>query len=195
MHAGLRLSEAFLEQLSDKEFREEFMADQVRMKLAVQIRALREQLGREWSQAELGRRTGKSQSGVARIEDPDYGKLTLQTLFEIAAAFDLPLLVELPEWDEWLQRTSDFAATALERESFNAENLRAKCTPKHLSVTEHHELELRTDAQRSAYRYIHTDVKPANVLDVASPKNSVASIREAGQPASKRTSFLSGVLR
>ena len=112
---------AFLEQLTDDDRRNEFVAEQVRTRIALLIRALREQ--REWSQAKLGEELGKPQSVVSRLEDPDYGKLSVQTLFEAAAAFRLPLYIDMPNWDEWFRLMSKVSGDSLQRQEFDLASL------------------------------------------------------------------------
>lgn len=114
----------FVDQLSDREFRHAYMTDQVRTHIALAIRILREQEGREWSQAELGRRCDKPQSWISKLEDPEYGKVSLQTLFEIAEAYDLPLLVQFPEWSDWLLRMKNQSREDFEKESFSPKLLK-----------------------------------------------------------------------
>jgi transcriptional regulator with XRE-family HTH domain len=121
-HAGSSTipSQTFLQELVDDERRDGFVADSVRTRLALLIRALREQNG--WSQAELGCRLGKPQSVVSRLEDPDY-KLSLQTLFEVARAFRLPLYVDMPNWDEWFRLMEDMSSRNLRRQGFDPTRL------------------------------------------------------------------------
>src|SRR5260221_6748063 len=123
MPVGSSWSEGFVRQIGEPEMRHAYMADQVRTRIALQIRACRDQAERQWSQVELGRRAGKPQNVISRIENPDYGQLTLQTLFDMAAAFDLPLYVDLPEWEEWLGLMKVFSISSLQRRSFDLDRL------------------------------------------------------------------------
>lgn len=108
-------SGVLLEEFNDPEFRDIFVADHVRTRLALLMRSLREQRG--WSQAEMGRRLGKPQSVVARLENPDY-RISLQTVFEVAAAFGLPVYIDMPEWDDWFRLMSKLSERDLQRSSF-----------------------------------------------------------------------------
>lgn len=123
MPYGLPWSEDFIRQISPKGVRDEFVADQVRTRIALLIRALRDQEDRHWTQTELGQRAGKTQNVICRIEDPDYGRMSLQTLLDIAAAFDLPLWVDIPEWEDWFRRVGDIPNSTTRRTSFDAGRL------------------------------------------------------------------------
>jgi hypothetical protein len=62
---------------------------------------------------------GKPQSVVSRLEDPDYGKVSIQTVLDGAAAFDVALLVQYVSFPEFLQRTRDVSPEALRVDSFD----------------------------------------------------------------------------
>jgi transcriptional regulator with XRE-family HTH domain len=116
-------SDEFLKALDEGAFRTAYLSDQVRTNIAFQIRALRDQRG--WTQSKLAEKAGKPANSISRLEDPDYGKLTLTTLLEIAEAFDVALLVQFTEHDDWLNRMNDVSPAALQKRSFSLSRLLA----------------------------------------------------------------------
>jgi len=74
------------------------------------------------------------QSVVSRLEDPDYGKVSIQTVLEGAAAFDVALLVQYVSFPVFLRRTRDVSTEALQAESFNEQQLRP-ITPNAVTIS------------------------------------------------------------
>lgn len=112
----MSVTKKLLDKLRRKPYREAYVEENVRTGIAYQIRALREARG--WSQKKLAEVLGKPQSVLSRIEDPDYGKLSLQTLLEVAAAFDVALLVQFADFPEFIQRMANVSPEALDKQSF-----------------------------------------------------------------------------
>jgi|SRR5882724_2970386 len=76
----------------DKAYRDAFVAEQIFSRLPMKIRCIREQ--QELTQRQLGERAGMAQTWISKLEDPNYGKLTISTLLKIASAFDVGLQID-----------------------------------------------------------------------------------------------------
>ncbi len=59
------------------------------------------------SQTEFGKLLDTTQSVVSRLEDPTYGKMTLNSLLEVAAKTDRALLVQFVDWKSLLKMVAD----------------------------------------------------------------------------------------
>jgi transcriptional regulator with XRE-family HTH domain len=110
---------AVRDELPNKEFRENYVAENVRRGLAYQIRALREARG--WSPAEFARQAGLPQSNISRWENPTYGKFNLSTLIGIASVFDVALSVRFVGFEELLTSLADLRPQTLAVPSYEAE--------------------------------------------------------------------------
>jgi transcriptional regulator with XRE-family HTH domain len=92
--------------LQDKEVRDSFVLDHINIGIPLQIRALREQKERGWTQQELANLAGMKQERISAIENPNYkNAFTLSTLTRLASAFGVALIVrfvpisELVKWE------------------------------------------------------------------------------------------------
>ena len=111
-----KFEERLLTELEDKEYRDAIVEGHIRTGAAYQIRALR--TSRHWSQEELGKRGDTSQSVIARLENPDYGKFSLTTLLKLASVFDVALLVQFVSFSDLLDRTRDLSPEGLNAPSY-----------------------------------------------------------------------------
>src|SRR5215213_8687879 len=120
MHVSSRSRTSLIKKiLESKKYRNAYVAEHVRNGIPFQIRAMRDD--KEWTQVELGKEAGKPQNVISRLEDPNYGKLTIQTLLEIASAFDVALLVKFVPFSRLLKEYEDVSPAALSAKSINKE--------------------------------------------------------------------------
>ncbi len=110
------LSNKKIEKLRNKAYRDAYVRARIDIGIPHQIRALREQRG--WSQSELGRRSGKPANVINRLENPESGGNTIRTCLEMAAAFDVALLVKFVSYSRFLKEFEDVSPSALEVPSF-----------------------------------------------------------------------------
>jgi transcriptional regulator with XRE-family HTH domain len=110
-----------LAKLKRKAYRDAFVEEHVKTSLPFQIRALREQPDRQWSQAELGMRAGMRQNAISRLEDAESGTPSISTLLRLARAFDVALLVKFVPFSKLLTEFSDLSFEALSAPSFEQE--------------------------------------------------------------------------
>ncbi len=82
-------------ELKSPAFKKAFQRELSRTRLADQITNLREKL--RLTQSELARKVGTTQSGIARIENPNYTNYSLKTLEKVAHALGARLVVGLEE--------------------------------------------------------------------------------------------------
>ncbi len=94
----------------EKEYRDAYLEGHVKGGIALQIHAIREKLG--ISQKEFGELIGKPQSVVSRLEDTEYGAVSVQTLISIAQALNIGLHIQFCDYGAILAH--DYNQKALE---------------------------------------------------------------------------------
>ncbi|MCY4151338.1 MAG: helix-turn-helix transcriptional regulator [Aestuariivita sp.] len=112
-----------IERLSEPNYRNSFLDAEVRSWIAYQIRALRKKAG--LTQVQMADRLAKPQSVISRLENTDYGSLSVNTLLDIAKSMDVALLVQFVSYPDFLERTRDKSEQAMQPDTLyeSASNL------------------------------------------------------------------------
>jgi len=118
----VKRKEKLISKLKNKKYREAFVAELITTGIPFQIKALREQEQRKWTQKDLGDRCGIAQETISRLEDPNYGKLNLGTLKRLASAFDVALMVRFVPFSELVEWELNLSPKSLEILSFEQES-------------------------------------------------------------------------
>lgn len=116
----VKRKEKLISKLQNKEYRDAFVAELIATGIPFQIKTLREQ--RNWKQKELGNQANMAQESISRLEDPNYGKLTIKTLKRLASAFDIGLVVRFVSFSELVNWEINLSPESLEVLSFNEES-------------------------------------------------------------------------
>jgi transcriptional regulator with XRE-family HTH domain len=97
--------------IGDKEFRHFWSETYLRENIPFQMKTMRTE--RDLRQADAAKLLGKGQNGLSRLESPAYGRLTLQSLLEVAKGYDVGLVVKFVPFSRLLQEYEDVSFNAL----------------------------------------------------------------------------------
>jgi transcriptional regulator with XRE-family HTH domain len=114
--------EILKKRLRDKEHRDAFVSAYTDETIPFQIRALREQEDRRWTQEELASRAGMKQERISTVENPNYGSYSLRILKQLASAFDVALVVRFIPFSELAEWKLNLSSKSLEVPSFDEED-------------------------------------------------------------------------
>jgi len=104
---------------TDKEYRQGYMEASVEQGIAWQIRANRKAKG--WTQEQLALTLETTQSGISRLEDPEYGTHSIDTLLKLANAFDCALSVRFIAYSRLAEESVDLSEANLVAKGFDEE--------------------------------------------------------------------------
>ncbi len=108
---------AKISRLKSKKYRDAYLEAQVHSWISHQFRALRTSMG--FTQKEMAEKIGKPQSVVSRLENDEYGKVSVQTLLDVAHAVDVALLVQFVSYPDFLARMRDKSADGMVPETIS----------------------------------------------------------------------------
>jgi len=102
--------------LTSKEYRDLYVENHITNGIAFQIHSMRD--SRKWTQKKLAESIGTKQGVVSRLENPNYGKYSLDTLKKVAASFDVALLVSFVPFSELVARTTSLTNRCMDVPSY-----------------------------------------------------------------------------
>lgn len=114
-----------IEKFRNKAYRNSYVAGHTRRFLASQMRKFRGAV----SQSEFGDLIGKRQTVVSRLEDPNYGKWTLQTLFDVAANLNVAVFVRFVDIPTFLKYSENLSEDDLLPQSYDEKRAEAMLQP------------------------------------------------------------------
>jgi transcriptional regulator with XRE-family HTH domain len=120
--------------MKSPEFRHAVVEAEIVNEIAAQIRTIRQQRG--WSQKKLADLLDTTQAAISRLEDPSYGRYSVQTLLAIGRAFDVAMHFKFVPFTQFLVETTCSAKReCLEADSFETEDINIQYYVSHINTT------------------------------------------------------------
>jgi len=114
--------EILKKRLRNKEHRNAFVSAFIDETIPFQVRALRDQQDRQWTQEKLAFQARMKQERISTLENPNYGSYSLRTLKQLASAFDVALVVRFIPFSELAEWKLNLSHKSLEVPSFDQED-------------------------------------------------------------------------
>jgi transcriptional regulator with XRE-family HTH domain len=115
----VNINSSLTKELRTKEYRDGYVASQIRIGLPFQIRGLRKE--RNLSQGELANKSGMAQPRISEMEKPGERSLNIETLLRVASALDVALEIRFVPFSELVDRSEQFDPDNFHVPSFEAE--------------------------------------------------------------------------
>lgn len=101
----------------DREYREAYLEGFLEQNIALQVQINRKR--RSLSQKDLAVKMNTTQSAIARLENPGYGKYSLSMLTKLAQAFDCALSVKFISYAELAHNKKMLSEQSMYAETFD----------------------------------------------------------------------------
>ena len=160
------LDQKRLKKFEDSEYRASYLEGSVRSGISYQIKALRAK--DDLTQKGFADAIGTTQSVVSRLENPDYGKVTVQTLLDIAIARDVALVVRFVDYPTFFGFADRMAEDDLQPASVY-ESIAKASVPSPAFETRHFKVEM-TDGYAALNLRISSD-RPDNQIELRASDN------------------------
>ncbi len=163
--------------LKNKKYRDAYVMNHVKTSLPIQARLIREQHG--WTQEEIANRMKTTQTVISRLEDPNYGNLTLNSLFKLVSAFDMGLLVKIVPFTRLLHEFQDLSPDTLSVNGFLEELLQLEAWAKEgVDRFSPHSFTVPSFAEDSGFHPIEEEME-GEVVKTASSESQSTPLKEA----------------
>lgn len=176
--------------LKNKKYRHAYLKEHIRVGIASQIRLIRNKS--DINQSQLAEIIGTKQSVISRLEDPDSGSVNLKTLFKIAEAFDVGLLVKFVSFGKFINESQDISPKSLAVSNYAEEFERIKIQAASINnnITTRMSPILAKSSDLMQFNYITTQGRINDTIEVSTSGTFGAEVNIGGNPCRLNTNCI-----